>query len=252
MHKIEIIAECGISHNGDMQLAQNMITVAKRMGADVAKFQLYSVDAIFPDKRVMAQGRNWYDEVKKTELTYEQTAWLAAYCKKIGIEFLASCYDLERFAWLEEIGVRGYKVGTRYKSRELIKTIAETGKETLISLERDHVFWRGICKEYFGNRAKYLYCIPKYPTGLADLHLEMIGFTDTSNPNTAYYPFDGFSDHSVGIEASMIAMARGARIIEKHFTLNKNDQSGPDHICSAEPHELKRLVEFARLVEKSL
>ena len=234
---IEIIAEIGINWNGDMKLAKELIRLAKENDANAAKFQLYDVDASFPDKKIIAQGKNWYNEVKKTQLTKEQTFQLAEWCKETDIEFMASASDLERVSWLEEVGVKRHKVASSMnKNKELIDAMVNTGKEVLLSCQRVYL-------AYIPTQSiKALYCIPRYPTQLNELGFDSIEFPEE---------FRGFSDHTIGIEASMIAMARGARIIEKHFCL-KRDNSNPDMICSIEPSELKQLVNFARKVEEIL
>ena len=235
---IEIIAEIGISHEGDMILARELIDAAKEAGVKTAKFQLYDVDASFPDKKIIAQNRNWYEEVKKIQLSRRQAETLARYCDHIGIEFLASAADLERLSWLEEFEVKRHKVGSSMnKNKELIDAMANTGKEILLSCQR-----RSDAYIPSDKNIKVLYCIPMYPTPLDKFEFSRIGFP---------YEFQGFSDHTQGIEASVIAMARGAKIIEKHFCL-KRDNSNPDMVCSIEPDELKRLVEFARKVEEVL
>ena len=238
---IEIIAEIGISHSGSMIIARDLIDSAKECGADCAKFQLYDVDTSFPDKKVITQDRNWYEEVKKTQLSYKQVKTLANYCKHIGIEFLASCSDLERLSWLEEVGVKRHKVGSSMnKNKELVDAMIATGKQIIISDKIPITY-------YNPGRIKHpqysvLYCIPKYPTLLSDLNLSKVLFGSA---------FDGFSDHTQGIEASTVAIERGAKIIEKHFCL-KRDNSNPDMVCSIEPQELKTLVKFARKVEEVL
>lgn len=240
MGKITIIAEAGISHQGNMSLARELILRTKETGADIWKTQLYDVDALFPDKKIITQGRNWYDEVKKTQLTKEQVFQLAEWCKETEIEFMSSCFDLERLGWLEEIGVKRYKVASIVnQNRELIDAMSRTGKEVLISCRRRYFAY--VSKDY-RNNFKYLYCIPKYPTELKDLEFDKINFPEE---------FQGLSDHTAGVEASMIAMARGAKIIEKHFCL-KRDNSNPDMVCSIEPDELSELVRFARKVEEIL
>lgn len=235
--KITIIAECGINWI-NLEMAKELILQAKFCGSDIAKFQLYSVDALFPDKQILAQGKNWYDEVKKTELSKEQAFELANYCKEVGIEFFASAFDLERLGWLEEIGVKRHKIGFRAnRNKELINGAFHTGKEVLISRYPSSNFYHPGFE--FLKYTRWLYCVPKYPSSLAELYFEDIDF------NSLY---SGFSDHSIGIEASMIAMSRGATIIEKHFCL-KRDNSNPDMVCSIEPDELRQLVKFTRIVE---
>lgn len=237
---IIIIAEAGINHNGNIETAKELIRQAKECGADIWKTQLYDVGKSFLGKKIIAQGRNWYEEVKKTQLSKDQTFLLADYCKEVGIEFMASAPDLERLGWLEEIGVKRHKVGSSMnKNKELIDVMLKTGKQILISDKIPVSYYNpGQTKHH---QYSVLYCIPEYPTSLLKLKLSKVLF------GTA---FVGFSDHTQGIEASMVAMARGAIIIEKHFTLDKTDPRGPDHICSVELDELRQLVRFARKCEE--
>lgn len=222
-----IIAEAGINHNGSMALARLLILRAKLCGCNAAKFQVYSVDKLFPDKQILAQDKNWYKEVKGTELTKNQVIDLADYCAHEKIEFLASAFDLERLGWLEEVGVKRHKIATRMnQNREYIDAVLATGKETLISSQTPVPYH---------SMFRPLYCIPEYPT--PPEHLKLPDF----NCN-----WKGFSDHTIGIEAAMMAISKGATYIEKHFTIDRHDTSGPDHICSSEPAEMKKLVEFAR------
>lgn len=223
-----IIAEIGQNHNGDMATAKKLITAAREAGADIAKFQLYDVESIFtPDFE-------WYKEAKQAQLSREQVSELADWCKNTGIEFMASVFDVERVEWCQDIGMRRYKIASRsIYDRELINAIAATGKDIIVSL--------GMYKEKgfplisASSKVDYLYCVSKYPTPLEDLNLLKVDFSK----------YSGFSDHTIGIEAALVAMARGARIIEKHFTLDKN-MHGPDHAGSMDPGELKQIVEFSR------
>ena len=223
-----------------MAAAWTLVSAAKWAGADVAKFQIYEVDKLFPTKEIVANGKNWYEEVKKTELSQEQVKGLSVYCKQLDIEFFASAFDVERIGWLESLGVRRHKIASRFRDTETLKSIKATKKEVILSLPPG-----GFVPESFMNysRVKYLYCVPEYPTPLEHLELEGIGFP---------VPYAGFSDHTVGIEAACVSISRGATIIEKHFTLDRKDTRGPDHICSATPKELKKLIDFARKVEQIL
>ena len=226
----EIIAEIGVNFLGSIDLAKYMIRQAKYCGCSTAKFQLYSVDALFPDKKIMAQGRNWYSEVKRCELSREQVTELATYCDGVGIEFLCSAFDLERLSWLEELHVRRHKIASLMnKNVDYLKAVCQTGKPILIScMPGDYI-------PFPSSLYSYLYCVPHYPTKLRELHFSQISFP---------YKYIGFSDHTVGIEAAMVAFAKGAQLVEKHFTL-AHDLLGPDHICSATPEEMRRLVGFA-------
>ncbi len=223
-----IIAEIGQNHNGEMEIARKLISAAKEGGADVAKLQLYDVDAIFPP------SFEWYKEAKEAQLTQEQVVELADWCQKVGIEFMASAFDPERVAWCQKIGIKRYKIASRsIYDKQLIAAIAKTGKDIIASLG----MYQG--KEFpeikTSGKVDFLYCVAKYPALPQDLNFLAVDFNQ----------YSGFSDHTIGIEAALVAMARGARIIEKHFTLDKQ-MHGPDHAGSMEPQELRQLVEFSR------
>lgn len=224
---IEIIAEIGQNHNGDMSLARELIHAAKEGGADVAKFQLYQAETLFP-----REGNEWFEYNCKTELGRDQVLELAAECDRIGIEFMASVFDIERISWLEEVGVKRYKIASRsIHESGLIEALCRTDKPLLASLgmwgeaEFPRIDTRG--------GVGFLYCVSKYPTPLEDLHLATIDFIR----------YAGFSDHTIGIHAAQIAMARGAGILEKHFTLDRQ-MYGPDHAGSMMPDDLAELAAF--------
>lgn len=224
---MEIIAEIGQNHNGDMQLARELIRSAKRNGADVAKFQIFDADKVFG-----RENNEWYEYNCKTQLTRENVLYLAEECKKANIEFMASAFDAERVKWLEEAGVKRYKIASRsINNTELIEAVARTGKPMIISLG----YWHK--KEFPTINTKtqvyFLYCVSKYPARPEDLKLESVDFNK----------YAGFSDHTIGMTAALVALARGARIIEKHFTLDKN-MYGPDHAGSMTPDELRQIHDF--------
>jgi len=229
-----IIAEIGQNHNGNMDIAKKLIHAAKANGADIAKFQLYDVDKIFtPDFE-------WYKEGKEAQLTKEQVFYLVSQCKKTRIEFMASVFDLERFIWTEESGMKRYKIASRsIYNRELINAIASTGKDIIASLG----MWKekDFPKIETSGKIDFLYCVAKYPTLPDDLNFLDINFNK----------YSGFSDHTIGVEASLVALARGAKIIEKHFTLDKT-MHGPDHSGSMTPDELKILIDYTKKIENIL
>src|SRR3989338_3056770 len=120
--KIELIAEIGQNHNGDMALARELIQSARDNGADVAKFQAFDVEAVFNK-----EGNEWYEYNRKTQLTRENVLWLSEECKKIGIEFMASVFDTERVGWLEDAGVKRYKIASRsINDTKLIRAVCKT------------------------------------------------------------------------------------------------------------------------------
>jgi sialic acid synthase SpsE len=232
---MQIIAEIGQNHNGDMDIAKRLIREAKAAGADVAKFQLYDARALFPK-----EGNEWFEYYCRTELSRADLDMLAEECRRVGIEFMASVFDVGRIRWLEDVGVRRYKIASRsITDVDLIEAAAATGKRLLISLG----YWQG---QGFPDLnapggVDYLYCISKYPTPLADLHLGSVDFKR----------YAGFSDHTVGIDASIAALSRGAGIIEKHFTLDKT-MHGPDHSGSMTPDELARVANFRNALREAL
>lgn len=225
---IEIIAEIGQNFNGDMDCAKELIRLAKSNGADVAKFQVYDARALFPK-----EDNPWYDYNCKTELSLDNVKVLIDVCDKEGIEFMASVFDEERVDWMESLGMKRYKIASRSIHDEvLVNKVLETKKPVIVSLgmwdQKELPVYHGT------SRVDFLYCISKYPTDFSDLKLEDVDFDKK---------YDGFSDHTIGIIAPVIAMSRGAKIIEKHFTMDK-DMYGPDHRGSMCPQELRELVDF--------
>lgn len=232
---MEIIAEIGQNHNGDMVLARELIQAAKAGGADAAKFQLYDARKLFSKT-----NNPWFKYNCKTELSREQTEILAGECRSAKIEFLASAFDAERVGWLEDIGVKRHKLASRSISdKALLSRLCSTGKPLLVSLG----MWKGSKFPYMRMKGKvdYLYCVSKYPAALSDIDLDNVDFAR----------YAGFSDHTIGITAAMAAFARGARIVEKHFTLDKK-MYGPDHQGSMTPDELKALHLFRKDLRRML
>lgn len=231
-----VIAEIGINHNGHIHLAHELIRQARLAGADIAKFQFYDPYRIFgpegshPDVDAMAQALS-------VQFGQDDARQLKSWCDEEGIEFMASVFDLDRFEWMRELGVSRHKIASRaVQNTELCRRILDTGQETFVSLG----FWQERHLPFQSPNARYLYCVPKYPAEYGDIHLPR-SFSESV--------YEGFSDHTIGIEASLVAVGRGARVIEKHLTLNKG-LPGPDHACSATPDELAELCRYARLMEK--
>lgn len=228
---VELIAEIGQNHNGDMGLAKELIHAAKASGADVAKFQLFDALSTFGK-----ENNPWFDYNCQTELSRDQVEMLADECRNAGIEFMSSVFDVSRIAWLEDVSVKSHKVASRsVHDRDLLTALGNTGKRLIVSLG----MWDGSTFPDVTSKGPvdFLYCISKYPTPLDDLNFAAVDFTR----------YAGFSDHTLGITAPCAAMARGAKIIEKHFTLDKTTY-GPDHEGSMTPDELSELDRFRREV----
>ena len=226
-----IIAECGINFNGDICKAIEMIWQAKSAGADIAKFQVYIPERILPLDHPLI--KKWWDVIKATELTEKQVGILAATCKEAGIEFMASVFHPDRVPWLEAVGVKRYKIASRSIYNEpLARAVVATGKPILLSHgmyepKRFPPLYSLAAPDQLSN----LYCISEYPTPLEKIDISKMMF------------YDGFSDHTVGITASCVAITLGLKYVEKHFTLDR-ELPGPDHVCSVEPDELRRLCQF--------
>ena len=248
MKHIELIVEIGINWGGDLLLAKRLIETVKTVGANTAKFQLYDPRKLFPNGEVIARGRNWYEDILwMKDFGEKEVKELKNYCSELDLDFLCSSFDLEGLAILERIGVKRHKIATRMNQNfNYIQAVIDTGKEILLSCELD---WSVPTPPFYLPlyRTKFLYCVPEYPTPLNHLSIPLFKRLEGNIEG-----WNGFSDHTIGPEASMIAMARGATIVEKHFSLDPSSKAGPDHICSASPEEMRRLVEFARKVEQIL
>src|SRR5437016_4109192 len=162
-----IIAEIAINHNGSLPLAHELIRQARISGADIAKFQFYDPrkifgpDGSFPNADALAQALT-------VQLGFDEARQLKAWCEQEGIEFMASVFDLERFDWMESLGVRRHKIASRAaQDRELCERMLATGLETFISLG----FWSGDRVPYDRPNARYLYCVPKYPCPYEEVRL---------------------------------------------------------------------------------
>jgi len=254
-----IIAEAGVNHNGDLRLAKKLVKAAAKAGADAVKFQTFLADSIATktaekaayQKRTSDAAETQYDMLKRLELSRDSFIILSDYAKKCGIEFLSSPFDLASAELLESIGVRAYKIPSgELTNIPLLEQTGRYGKPVILSTgmaDMDEIR-EGIETLRRGGTKKIilLHCITSYPAPLESANLLMIP--------TLEKEFDlpvGFSDHTEGILASMLARALGACVIEKHFTLDRN-LPGPDHKASLEPAELAELVRQVRLAESAL
>lgn len=259
--KVFIIAEAGVNHNGSIEIAKKMIDEAKRAGADAIKFQSFKAELLVSKKAEKAEyqkkltdrNESQFEMIKKLELDEESQKQLFSYCKKKKINFLLSPFDLDSIDLLNKLGLGTFKIPSgeitnlpylRKLGKLDKKIILSTGMADLGEIEDalDILIVSGTKKE----NITVLHCNTEYPTPFGDVNLKaMITIKNAFNIEV------GYSDHTPGIEIPIAAVALGAVVIEKHFTLDKN-MEGPDHKASLEPSELKAMVEAIRNIEKAL
>lgn len=256
--KTFIIAEAGVNHNGDMSLAKEMIDVASESGADAIKFQTFKAEKLIlkniekaPYQKVTTNSNeSQYDMLKRLEVTKEQTRELMDYCRKKNIIFLSTPFEKTSLDELDELGVPAFKIAaTDLTNIQFLRQVAEKGRPIILSAGMCYLeeVERALDAIYPINKdLVLLQCTANYPIQDAEANINVIRtFQKTFNVLV------GYSDHSQGVGASPYAVAVGAKVIEKHFTLDKN-MEGPDHKASVTPEELKQLVLDIRRVEKYL
>ena len=252
-----IIAEAGVNHNGDIKKAKKLIDLAHDAGADAIKFQSFNSEKLVAPSCRKAEyqvneknNESHLAMLRKFQLTKNETKKLFNYCKNKDIIFLSTPYDEENIDFLEKLNVPAFKVSSPdIVNVPLIRSIGKKGKPVIISTgtaELDEINFAVDIIEKTGNTSIIiLHCISAYPTMISDVNLNVIrALIDLYD-----YPI-GFSDHTMDIEISLAAVAMGACVIEKHFTLDKNDD-GPDHASSLDPNELFNLVRYIRNIEKA-
>ena len=262
MSKVIIIAEAGVNHNGDINLAKKLIDVAVEAGVDYVKFQTFKSESLVSKsaKKADYQIENTQDAtenqlqmLKKLELSHEQHIELMAYCRQKDISFFSTAFDLDSLIYLNELGLTMVKIPSGEitnlpylrKATELFsKVIISTGMSTLEDIEKAlNVF----LSAGFKREAIYiLHCNTEYPTPMKDVNLlAMLTIKNKFNVEI------GYSDHTLGIEVPTAAVALGAKMIEKHFTLDRS-LPGPDQLASLEPLELKAMVASIRNIELAI
>ena len=257
--KTFVIAEIGLNHNGDMGIAKKLIDEAIRAGADAVKLQSYKSEVRVAQygktsryvEKVLGVEETDYEMFKKNELSYEQTQELFDYAKDRVIIFSAP-FDIESVEELEKLGVDCYKIASfDLVNLPLVRKVASTRKPIILStgmayLSEVEEALREI-SIYENPNVALLQCTSSYPCPPESMNIRAI---DTMKQSFGHIPV-GLSDHVVGDSVSLAAVARGANIVEKHFTLDKQ-MEGPDHILSLEPGELKEMIDRIRLIEESM
>ncbi len=259
--KTLIIAEAGVNHNGDLEIAKKLIDVAMESGADLVKFQTFKGDklATFSAKQAGYQIRNTNNQMsqrnllQKLELNEKMHEALINHCQNVGIDFFSTGFDIESVNLLIKLGQKLFKIPSgEITNLPLLRHIGKQGKEILLSTGMSTTAEIGNAIQTLKNSGTtrnlitVLQCTTAYPTPMGEVNLRAI--------QTLKEKFDiavGFSDHALGIETSIAAVALGATVIEKHFTLDRK-LPGPDHKASLEPNELKQMVNAIRNIEMAL
>ena len=259
--KTLIIAEAGVNHNGDLELARKLVAAGAGTGADIVKFQSFVAGKIVAREAPKANYQKGFTDphesqfemLRKLELSRADHEMLAEECRQQGIEFLSTAFDAESVDLLEDIGVSRVKIPSgeitnlplvRHMTRHGKPVILSTGMASLGDIEAilDVIEKNGTPRD----RITVLHCTTEYPTPFEDVNLRAMEAI-----RAAFGTAVGLSDHSVGIEVAIAAVALGATVIEKHFTLDRN-LPGPDHQASLEPHEFKAMVSAIRNVERAM
>lgn len=261
MNKVFIIAEAGVNHNGSLRFAKKMVDVASAAGADAIKFQAFHAESLASkfapkagyQKLTTEKNESQLSMLKKLELSLEAHKELMRYCRKKKIIFLSSVFDLKSIEFLSALGLKIFKIPSgeitnlpylrklgSLKKRIIMSTGMATLKE--ISTALRVLIQNGTKREHIA----ILHCTTQYPAKFSDVNLSAM-----ATISNKFGVKVGYSDHTFGIEIPVAAVARGASIIEKHFTLDKT-MPGPDHQASLEPCELRKMVYAIRNVEQAI
>lgn len=259
--KTIIIAEAGVNHNGDISLAKELVDKAAEAGVDYVKFQTFKADKLVTkslskadyQKNNTGNNDSQYDMLKKLELSENDHEVLKDYAQEKGVSFFSTAFDTYSVAYLKTLGFEHAKIPSgeitnlpylRAIAKAFKQIFLSTGMAEMIEIKDalDALMAEGITKE----NITVLHCTTDYPTAMQDVNLKAMLHIQKE--------FDvkiGYSDHTLGIEVPIAAVALGATVIEKHFTLDRN-MKGPDHSASLEPIELKNMVNAIRNIEEAL
>ncbi len=255
-HSCFIIAEAGVNHDGDLKKAKKLIDIAKDAGADCIKFQTWITEEIITKDTKQAEyqekntGRkeSQYEMIKKLELSFEQFAELKNYSDKKKVLFLSTPDDERSVDFLDDLGVEAFKIGSgEITNLSILKRIAKKGKPIIMSTGMSIIteIQEAVQTIYKtgNNKLALLHCTSQYPAKFEDVNLNAM-----ITLKNIFETIIGYSDHTEGTIVPQIAVSMGAKIIEKHFTYDKN-AIGPDHRCSLNPNELKEMISEIRKVE---
>ncbi|WP_110558472.1 N-acetylneuraminate synthase [Helicobacter cinaedi] len=261
MSKVLIIAEAGVNHNGDIDIAKKLVDVAAESGADIVKFQTFKSENCVSKNAQKAEYQlqttnkqeSQLDMIKKLELDLETHNILIDYCKQKNIKFLSTPFDLESVDLLHNLGLKIFKIPSgEITNLPYLRKIGKYNKQVILSTgmanlgEIESAIAVLVDSGTKRENITLLQCNTEYPTPFADVNLKAM-----KSLKKAFRLPVGYSDHTPGIAIPLAAVGMGAKVIEKHFTLDKN-MEGPDHKASLEPCELKAMVQGIREIELAL
>lgn len=259
MRKVCIIAEAGVNHNGDINIAKNMVDMAKKAGVDYIKFQTFVPEKLVSryaekaeyQKKTTDVAESQLDMLRKLSLPEDAFVSLKEYCDEVGIGFISTPFDLESIDFLEKLGMDFWKIPSgEITNLPYLEKIAGTRRKVILSTGMSDIQEIKDSVKVLENNGTsnivLLHCNTQYPTLFEDVNLLAMNTISKETGKEV-----GYSDHTKGIEVPIAAVAMGATVIEKHFTLDKN-MDGPDHKASLEPDELKKMVSAIRNIEKAI
>jgi N,N'-diacetyllegionaminate synthase len=240
--RTQLVAEIGANHAGDMDLAVRMIEAAAKSGASWVKFQSWRAETLREGEAHPAY--NWYVQ---SQLSDDDHRRLIAACQANNVQFLTTCFDLKRVEFLGSLGLSTIKIASPdLTSHTMIKELRRRFDHLIVSTgmsyDAEIEETAALLKD---TSFTFMHCVSMYPTPLEAVNLERMDWLRTFTPSV------GFSDHTMGTPAPMLAAARGAAFIEKHFTLSRY-LPGRDQAISCEPHEFKQIADYALLVEQMM
>ena len=259
---VYIIAEAGVNHNGSLDRAGEMIRVAAQAGADAVKFQTFKAERLVTEgaqkadyqSRTSGGDESQFEMLRRLELDMDAHRSLIRECKTCGVEFLSSPFDLEAIDQLSELGMEKWKIPSgEITNLPYLRKIGGLGQKVILStgmadLEEIRAALNVVTQAGTDlSRITILHCNTEYPTPMRDVNLNAMLTIKNEFPGTGF----GYSDHTQGTEIPVAAVALGARIIEKHFTLDKS-LPGPDHPASLNPEELAGMIAAIRNVEVAM
>jgi len=250
-----IIAEAGVNHNGRLDLAFKLVDAAVASGTNAVKFQTFKAESLVVHNAVKAEyqqlstgdNESQLEMIRRLELTYEEFDKIKAYCRKKKIVFLSTPFDRDSADFLDDLGVSAFKISSgEITNYPLLQHIASKGKPIILSTGMSYLgeVEKALEMIYKCNNRKIilLHCVSNYPAAPMDVNLRAM-----KTMSEAFRVPVGYSDHTLGIEVSLAAVALGACVLEKHLTLDRK-LIGPDHEASLEPNELRSLVKGVRMI----